>query len=80
MACAEAYLRTKWHFDPSGRLATIDMDGKVEAVPLSGEMVSHLIQRGLAKAYLRNKWHLDASSRFATIDIGRKVRAALPPF
>jgi len=23
VACAEAYLRTKWHIDPSNRLATI---------------------------------------------------------
>ena len=27
---AEAYLRTKWHLDPSGRLATTDMGQKLE--------------------------------------------------
>ena len=30
VACAEAYLRTKWHLDPSSRLATIDMGRKLE--------------------------------------------------
>ena len=30
---AETYLRTKWHLDPSSRLATIDMGRKVGAVP-----------------------------------------------
>jgi len=29
VAWAEAYLRTKWHLDPSSRLATIDMGRKV---------------------------------------------------
>ena len=31
MAWAEAYLRTKWHIDPSSRLVTTDMDRKVGA-------------------------------------------------
>jgi len=32
-----AYLRTKWHLDPSSRLVTIDMGRKVgAAVPLLG--------------------------------------------
>ena len=34
MAWAEAYLRTKWHLDPSSRLATTDMDRKWGAVHL----------------------------------------------
>ena len=29
LAWAEAYLRTKWHLDPSSRLATIDMGRKL---------------------------------------------------
>jgi len=33
---AEAYLRTKWHLDPSSRLATTDMGRKLGAVPLWG--------------------------------------------
>ena len=37
MATAEAYLRAKWHLDPSSHLATIDMGQKVgTAVPLLG--------------------------------------------
>jgi len=40
---AEAYLRTKWHFDPSSRLTRIDMGRKVGAVPLfRGELDPHL--------------------------------------
>jgi len=34
MASPEAYLRTKWHLDPSSCLATIDMGRKVGAMPL----------------------------------------------
>jgi len=29
VAWAEAYLRTKWHLDPSSRFATTDMDEKL---------------------------------------------------
>jgi len=37
VAWAEAYLCTKWHLDPSSRLATIDMGQKLGAtVPLFG--------------------------------------------
>jgi len=32
-AWGEAYLRTKWYIDPFSRLATINMGGKVGAVP-----------------------------------------------
>ena len=32
----KAYLRTKWHLDPSSRLATTDMGRKLGAVPLGG--------------------------------------------
>jgi len=35
---AEAYLRTKWHLDPSSRLATIDMGRKLGAPPLLGKV------------------------------------------
>jgi len=44
---AEAYFRTKWHPDPSNRLATIDMGRKMAtaAVPLSvGVLGTHLTQ------------------------------------
>jgi len=33
-AWEEAYLRTKWHHNPSSPLATTDMDQKLGAVPL----------------------------------------------
>jgi len=47
VAWAEAYRRTKWHLDPSSRLATIDMGRKLGALPLWGELGSHLTQCGM---------------------------------
>jgi len=45
MARAEAYLRTKWHLDPSSRLATTDMGRKLGgAVPIEVELGPHLTQ------------------------------------
>ena len=39
-AWAEAYLRTKWHLDPSSRFATTDMGRNLGTVPLGGGAVS----------------------------------------
>ena len=44
MAWDEAYLRTKWHFDPSSRLATSDMGQKLGAEPPGVELGLHLTQ------------------------------------
>ena len=44
VAWEEAYLRTKWHLDPSSHLAAIDMGRKLEAVPPLGELGPHLTQ------------------------------------
>jgi len=51
VAWADAYLRTKWHLDPSIRLATIDMGRK-----LGGRLLCpllrdgfHLTQHGLGR-------------------------------
>jgi len=53
VAWAEAYLRTKWHLDPSSRLATIDIGQKWGiVVPLwreLGDLVPHLTQCGLSR-------------------------------
>ena len=46
MAWAEAYLHTKWHLDPSSRLATIDTDRKL----------------GLRLLFLEGSWVLNSSS------------------
>jgi len=66
---AEAYLYTKWHLDPSNRLAIIDIGRKLGAVPPSGEgeLGPDLAQCGQAEAYLHAKFHLDPSNRLATI-------------
>jgi len=49
VALAEAYLRTKWHLDPSSRLAPADMGRKLGAVPLWEELGPHLTQCRLAR-------------------------------
>ena len=71
VACAEAYLHTKWHLSPSRRLAATDSGQKLQAVPLFGE----------GDWVIRTNWHLDASSRLATIEMGRKLgRGGSAPF
>jgi len=47
VAWAEAYLRTKWHLEPSRRLATTDMGRKLGVglpPPLGGKLGPHLPQ------------------------------------
>ena len=75
IARAEAYLRIKWHLDPSSRLVTINIGQKMEALPLLGGAgsPSNTIWHAWAKAYIHTKWHLDPSSRLATTDMGRKL-------
>jgi len=80
---AEAYLRTRWHLDPSSRLATTDMGRKLgvgalpfEVMEWSWVRVKHSVAR--AETYLRSKWHLDPSSRLGTINMGRKVGSCAP--
>jgi len=47
---AEAYLSIKWHFDPSTRLATTYMGGKLGAVPFwEGGTGPHLTQCGVSR-------------------------------
>jgi len=46
VAWAEAYLHTKWHLDPSSRLATIDMVRKLGALHPFGGRGSSLFGRG----------------------------------
>ena len=85
MAWVEAYQRTKWHLDPSNRLATTYMGQKlgVCAPFIWGRAGSHLTQCGLsqgAKALLHTKWHFDPSNRLATIDMGQNVGGCCAPF
>jgi len=57
------------------RLATIDMDRKLGAVPLRGRgswvPIQHNVTR--AEAYLPTMRHLDPSSRLPTTDMGRRL-------
>jgi len=61
-----AYLRTKWHLNPSSHLATMHICRKMgDCVPLvEREQAPHLI---VAEAYLHAKFHLDLSNCLATI-------------
>jgi len=47
----KAYLHIKWHLDPSHRLGTIDIGGKLGAVPFwgRGEPGPHLTQCRLGR-------------------------------
>jgi len=61
VAWAEVYLRTKWHLDPSSRLATTDIGRKLRVwVPIYHNMAT-------AEAYLHAKFHRDPSIRLATL-------------
>ena len=53
--------RTKWHFGPCSRLATIDVDRKLGVPPLFGEGAGVRIKHKVAWAegYLHIKWHVD---------------------
>ena len=74
VAWTEAYLRTKWHLDPSSCLATIDMGQTMRVLcPYLGGAGSPSNTIAWAEAYLRTKWYPDAYSRLATIDMGRKL-------
>jgi len=64
VACTEAYLHTKWHLDPSSRLAAVKMGRKV------GELGPHLTQCRLGRGlppYQMVSWsnHLFGHNRHA---------------
>ena len=67
MAWTEAYVRTKWHLDPSSRLATKDMGRKLGAEPLWGSWVPIKCNVAGAEPYLHSKFHLDPSNRLAKV-------------
>jgi len=71
MALAEVYFRTRWHLDPSSRLATIDMGRKLRGAPHfgEGELGSHLTLSRLGRGLPPYKWHLNPSSYLATTDM-----------
>ena len=73
------YFRTKWCLRPSSRLAIIDMNRKLGAVPLLGRTCDP-IQYNVtwAEVYLHTKWHLDTSSSLATTDIDQKLWVVSP--
>ena len=80
VAWAEAYLRAKYHLDPSSRLATINMGRKFGGGlrPLfwgGGEGSPSNTKSQRAEAYLRAKWNLDLCSHLAATDLGRKLGA-----
>ena len=66
------HLHAKWHFNPSSRLATINVGQKFGDVPLWGRgswvPIYDLTQCGQGRGlYLHAKFHLDPSNRLATV-------------
>jgi len=76
VAWAKIYRHTKWHLDPSSRLATTDMGRKSGCAPLAGAVLGpHLTHVARVETCLHAKWHLDPS----TTDMGRKLRDCCAP-
>jgi len=64
----EACLCTKWHVDPSSRLAGPKIGG---SAPWGNWVrIKHNVAR--AETYLRTKWHLDPFNHLATMNVDRK--------
>jgi len=80
-AWAKAYLYTKWHFDPSSCLSTINMDWKVGLCPFLGkELGPHLTQCGLGRGLPPCQVSSWSIQPLAAIDMGRKFGGLCPPF
>ena len=85
VACAEAYLRNKWHLDPYSRLATTDIAenwGVGGCAPFRrGELGPHLTQYRLGRdlhSYQAVAWCIQP---FGHVSHGPKIRGGLcPPF
>jgi len=77
VAWAEAYLHTKWHVNPSRRLATTDMGQKLGAVPLLGELGPHLTN-GRPKTALNSPKQL-ISGKKSIFCWGGQWAPVLPP-
>ena len=77
------YLCTKWHLDPTSRLATVNMDHKFARGCASfseeGSWVPISYNVAWAEAYLHTMCHLDPSSSFATVDMSRKLGGGSAP-
>jgi len=69
--CAEAYVRTKWHRDPSSRFATTNMGRKLGLCSFGGaEFSFNTISRGPRSICLQStKWHVDPSSRLGLYEL-----------
>jgi len=61
VAWAEAYLHTKWHLDPSSRVATTDMGQKLEDCDFWGGRAGSPSNTyvAFAETYPHTKFHLD---------------------
>ena len=87
VAWDEVYVHTKFHLGASNRLATIEMDQRLERAfrPLSTPFwewcwVPIWHNEAWTKAHLRAKCGLDPSSHLATLDMGRELGRSSAPF
>jgi len=78
-AWAEDNLHTKWHLDPTSRLATRH-GPKIGGCVHFGEGSCILTYHNVIwrEAYLHAKFHLDPSSHLATTDMGRTLGGCAP--
>jgi len=61
---------TKWHLDPTSRLATTDMAENWGCALFWGELGPHLTQCHLGRGLPPYQWHLDPISRLPTTYMG----------
>ena len=77
VTCTEAYLRTKWHFDASSHLATIDIGQNLGGccAPYGGAgFPSNTLWSGPTRtSIVHTKWHVDPSCCLTTTDMDQKV-------
>ena len=80
MAWDEAYLCTKWHLDPSSRLAARAENWRVVPPFWGRELGPHLTECRLCRGLPPTKWHLDPFSHLATTGMGGKLGGGCAPF
>jgi len=70
---AEAYLRTKWHFDASSHLATIDTGQNLGGLLCALWGAATMWSGPTRTSIVHTKWHADPSSCLTTTDMDQKV-------
>jgi len=80
VTCTEAYLRTKWHFDASSHLATIDIGQNLGGLLCTLWGAATMWSGPTYTSIVHTKWHGDPSSCLTTTDMDQKVGGAAVPW